>query len=245
MTRNILTSLLAVAVLSTVLTGCSGVPKTGETATNDQAASTQPGNSAAAPFASDSTNATEAKPEKKGFFGGSSLVPTTLTVPAGTVVAVRLQSSVSSATAQPGDTFDAVLDEPLVVKGETVAPKGTPVTGRVVEAKSSGRLHDSGYLRLTLASISIKGRNVPVQSSSLFAKGANHNKRNAALIGGGAGAGALIGGLAGGGKGALIGGLVGAGAGTGGAYATGKKDVAFGAERRLSFRLTQSLTTKG
>jgi len=66
-----------------------------------------------------------------------------------------------------------------------------------------------------------------------IAKGANHNKRNAALIGGGTGAGALIGGL------------VGAGAGTGGAYATGKKEVAFGAERRLSFRLTQPLTTKG
>jgi hypothetical protein len=115
----------------------------------------------------------------------------------------------------------------------------------VVEAKSSGRLHDSGYLRLTLASITINGKVIPVQTSSLFAKGANHNKRNAALIGGGTGAGALIGGLAGGGKGALIGGLVGAGAGTGGAYATGKKDVAFGAERRLSFRLTQSLTTKG
>ncbi|MGZ4814114.1 MAG: hypothetical protein ACXVZV_01805, partial [Terriglobales bacterium] len=86
---------------------------------------------------------------------------------------------------------------------------------------------------------------IPIETSTLFAKGANHNKRNAALIGGGAGAGALIGGLAGGGKGALIGGVVGAGAGTGGAYATGKKDVAFGAERRLTFRLTQPLTTKG
>jgi hypothetical protein len=78
----------------------------------------------------------------------------------------------------------------------------------------------------------------------LFAKGANHNKRNAALIGGGAGAGALLGGVFGGGKGALIGAAAGAGAGTTGAYATGKKDVAFGAERRLSFRLTQPLTTK-
>ena len=139
----------------------------------------------------------------------------------------------------------AVLDEPLVVKGQTVAPRGAAVTGRVVEAKSSGRLHDSGYLKLTLASVNIKGKAVPIETSSLFAKGTNHNKRNAALIGGGAGGGALIGALAGGGKGALIGGLVGAGAGTGGAYATGKKDVAFGAERRLSFRLTQPITTKG
>jgi hypothetical protein len=160
------------------------------------------------------------------------------------VVAVRLQNTVSSASANPGDTFQAILDEPLVVKGATIAPKGTPVTGRVVEAKSSGHLHDSGYLRLTLASLNLNGKDIAIQTSTMFAKGANHNKRNAALIGGGAGAGALIGGLAGGGKGALIGGLVGAGAGTGGAYATGKKDVAFGAERRLSFRLTQAFTTK-
>jgi hypothetical protein len=238
--------LFTVAICLALLTGCSGVPKTGDAASTEPA----PGKSAsgaAAPFSGDSSSNGEAKSEKKGggLFGSSKeLVPTSVTVPAGTVIAVRLQNTVSSSSANPGDTFQAVLDEPLVVKGETVAPKGTAVTGRVVEAKSSGHLHDSGYLRLTLASMELNGKDVPLQTSSLFAKGANHNKRNAALIGGGAGGGALIGGLAGGGKGALIGGLVGAGAGTGGAYATGKKDVAFGAERRLSFRLTQSFATK-
>jgi len=246
MRYKLATSILAVAVLSMVLSGCSGAPKSDQAAA-DQTATTTAGNNAAAPFSS--TTATSEKPaektEKKGFFGSSPSVPSSVTIPAGTVVAVRLQNTVSSATASPGETFEAVLDQPLVINGQTVADKGAGVTGRVVEAKSSGRIHDSGYLRLTLASIEINGKNVPVQTSSLFAKGANHNKRNAALIGGGAGAGALIGGLAGGGKGALIGGLVGAGAGTGGAYATGKKDVAFASERRLSFRLTQSITTKG
>ena len=61
------------------------------------------------------------------------------------------------------------------------------------------------------------------------------------LIGGGTGLGALIGGLAGGGKGAAIGAGVGAGAGTAGAYATGKKDVVFGAERRLTFKTTEDV----
>lgn len=244
MRQNFLPYVLAVAVLSSVLTGCSGVPNSSQAANTDQTATTTQAGTAA-PFAGEPATTTETKPEKKGLFGSSrSLVPESVTVPAGTVVSVRLQNTVSSATASPGETFDAVLDEPLIVKGQTVADRGTPVTGRVVEAKSSGRLHNSGYLRLTLASITINGKAVPVQTSSLFAKGANHNKRNAALIGGGAGAGALIGGLAGGGKGALIGGLVGAGAGTGGAYATGKKDVAFGVERRLSFRLTQPVNTK-
>jgi hypothetical protein len=247
-----LTSGLVVAVLGLALAGCSGVPDKNSSnaaaanSTNDQPAANNAGSSTAAPFASTpaTTETGSAKPEKKGFFGSSPEVPTSVTIPAGTVVAVRLQSTVSSATANPGDTFEAVLDEPLVVKGQTIAQRGASVTGRVVEAKSSGRLHDSGYLRLTLASIHVNGKAVPVQTSSLFAKGANHNKRNATLIGGGAGAGALLGGIFGGGKGALIGAAAGAGAGTGGAYATGKKDVAFGAERRLSFRLTQPLTTK-
>jgi len=145
----------------------------------------------------------------------SSLVPNAVTVPAGTPVSVRLQQSVSSASSNAGDSFQATLDEPLVINGQTVAPRGAAAVGKVVQAKSSGRLHDSGYIRLTLASIEINGKQVPVQASSIFVKGANHNKRNLAMIGGGAGA------------------------GTGGAYATGKKDVGFGAERKLTFRLLQ------
>ena len=168
-----------------------------------------------------------------------------INIPAGTVLGVTMQSSVSSATAGSGDHFEAVIDEPVVINGKTVIPKGASATGRVVAAKSSGRLKDPGYLRLTLESVTIDGKDVPVTTSTLFVQGGSHKKRDWALIGGGTAGGALIGGLAGGPKGALIGSAVGAGAGTGVAYGTGKKDVTIPAERHIGFRLTQAIETKG
>jgi hypothetical protein len=169
------------------------------------------------------------------------LVPTGKKLPAGTPITVRLQSTVSSKSSHPGDGFESVLDEPIVIDTQTVAPRGVTLTGRVLAAKSSGRLHDPGYLRITLVSMNLGGKPVEIETSSIFVKGGSHKKRNLAMIGGGTAGGALIGGLAGGGTGALIGTAVGAAGGTGVAYGTGKKDVALEAERRLTFRLAQDI----
>ena len=171
----------------------------------------------------------------------STQAPETLAVPAGTPITVRLQQSLSSASAVPGERFEAVLDAPVVVGDRVVIPAGVPVTGHVVVARHSGRLHQPGELGLTLDSIAVGQQQISLASSSVVVRGGSHKKRNWGWIGGGTGGGALIGALAAGGKGALIGSGIGAAAGTTTAFITGKKDVGFGAERRLSFRLKYNL----
>jgi hypothetical protein len=172
----------------------------------------------------------------------SSLVPDQLVIPSGTAITVRLQNGVSSATSSPGDQFEAVLDQAVIADGRTIAAEGTKVNGRVINVRRSGRLSHPGYLRIALSSMTINGKAVPVESSSIMVAGASHKKRNLGWIGGGAGGGALIGAIASGGTGALIGTAIGGAAGTTTAFATGKKDVGFGPERRLTFRLTHPVT---
>ncbi|HKV91362.1 MAG TPA: hypothetical protein VJW20_02315 [Candidatus Angelobacter sp.] len=163
-----------------------------------------------------------------------------LVVPANTAIYVRLQQSLSSSTAQSGQIFAAVLDEPLIVDGQTLAPEGTAVTGKVVAVRESGHLYNAGYLRITLSALSVNGKSVPLQTNSVFVSGGSYKKRHPAFVGGGTGGGTLLGVLAGGGKG--ISGAAGAAGGTTAAYATGKKEVGFAAERRLGFLLMQPLS---
>ena len=98
-------------------------------------------------------------------------------IPAGTEFTVRLQMALSSADSRAGDSFQAVLDEPLVIASKTIAPRGTTVTGSVLAARASEGLNDPGYMRLTLASIVMNGKSVALQTSSIFAKGGFYERR--------------------------------------------------------------------
>ncbi len=183
--------------------------------------------------------------EKGGVLSHLRLPSPALKIPAGTNVPVRLLQSISSRSATPGDDFEAELADSVQIDGRVAFPRGSRVRGRIAEARPSGRLETPGYLNLTLDSIQdTDGKWIDVRTTSISGRAKSHKKRNATLIAGGAGLGALIGGLAGGGKGAAIGAASGAGAGTAGAYATGKKDVTFLAEHKLTFVTTEELTLK-
>ena len=165
-------------------------------------------------------------------------------VPAGTVLTVRLGEALGSKISQAGQTFSATLANPIQVDGKEVVPSGANASGTVLDAKPLGRFKGGAVLALKLTSISINGKDVPVETSSIARSEKGKGKRTATMLGGGAGVGALIGGLAGGGKGAAIGALAGAGAGTAGTAFTGNKDVVLPAESALSFKLEQPLEIK-
>jgi hypothetical protein len=162
-----------------------------------------------------------------------------VTVPEETAIHVTLDQGISSNQNRPGDHFEATISQPVVLNDKVVIPQGTPVDGIVVDARPSGHLMGRAHLQLALESMQLNGKTYDLRTSSAYRRGGDHKKRNWALIGGGAGGGALIGAAAGGGKGALIGGPIGAGAGTAVAYFTGKKDIHLRPETRLEFRLQQ------
>jgi hypothetical protein len=170
--------------------------------------------------------------------------PPPLVVPAGTSLVVRMGNTIDTKSAGVGDSFTGTLARSVTVGGVVAIPAGAGVSGTVVDAKSPGRFKGEGVLTVALTSIDVRGVPTTIQTSSYSQTVKGKGKRTAVMAGGGTGAGALIGGLAGGGKGALIGGLVGAGAGTAGAAFTGNKDLQIPAESVVTFKLSTPITVK-
>jgi hypothetical protein len=164
-----------------------------------------------------------------------------ITVPAGTKLRVALLDAVSSDKSQAGDTFGASLTEPVIIDGRTVLAKGTKVRGRVIDAQESGRVKGRASLELKLTDVTRNGKSVSIATKPYTQVAEPTKKRDAAIIGGGAGLGAAIGAIAGGGKGAAIGAAVGGGAGTGTVVATKGKDIRLAPEHLLVFSLASPI----
>lgn len=174
------------------------------------------------------------------------VAPAEVKVPAGTTLAIRINQRISVKTTPAGSSFDGELVEPYTDEGgRVILPKGTPVEGVVDESHKRGNFKGASELQLRLTALRLNGQRYPLATHDLTETKKGKGKRTATIIGGGAGLGALIGGIAGGGKGALIGGLAGGGAGTAGAAMTGNSDIDIPAESIVHFKLSEDLTLQG
>lgn len=202
-------------------------------------------NQTAQPATSASTSAPAAAPapEQAAAPAPEPVRPQDVDIPAGTELAIRINQTIDTKNTPAGTRFSGELEDPYRDShGRVILPKGTHVEGRVVASHNGGHIKGESLVELRLTSLTLNGSSYQLRTHDVVREHKGKGKRSAALIGGGGGLGAIIGGLAGGGKGALIGGLAGAGAGTAGAALTDNHPVVIPSESVLRFRLAEELT---
>jgi len=158
-----------------------------------------------------------------------------LTVPAGMTVSVRMLDSIDAGTNYAGETFRATLDNPLLVDGQTVIPKGAEAIGRLVSVARSGRIQGRPVLTLELTALNFDGKSVAIQTSTYQEMGPSQTRRTAILAGGGAVLGTIVSVVAGGGF--LLGSNAGAAAGTVVQAVRGGKQLRIPGESLVTFTL--------
>ena len=170
--------------------------------------------------------------------------PSTAVVPAGTVLEVRLQESLSTKTNQAGETFEMQLDKDLIIDGELLAPEASRVIGRLTHVKKAGKVEGRAQMGMDLQKIFVGDEEYTLRSNIRSYEAEATVKEDAKKIGIAAGAGALIGAIAGGKKGAAVGTAIGASAGTGAVLVTSGEEVEFKIEHLFSFNLKRDVEMK-
>jgi hypothetical protein len=89
-------------------------------------------------------------------------------LPSGTLLTVQLENTLSTAEVRAGDAFLASVAAPLTIDGDPLIEPGTVATGHVESVRAHA---GSGYFQLTLTAITVDGRQLTLQTSSLFARG--------------------------------------------------------------------------
>jgi hypothetical protein len=174
--------------------------------------------------------------------GASSGSKATVTIPAGTQISIRTIDSIDSTKNHVGDRFQASLEQPLVVDGNVVVPKGADIYGRLVESKTSGTFTGKSELQLELTGMAVNGQTVPLVTGEYQLTGKSRGASTAKRTVGGAAVGSIIGALAGGGKGAAIGAVAGGGLGAGSEVITKGDQVKIPSETLLDFTLKQEVS---
>ena len=160
------------------------------------------------------------------------------TIPTGTELDVRLQTALSSDTAQVEDRFEATTIVDLRENGRVIIPAGSRVRGVVTAVREAGRVDRKGSLSLSFDQITVNGRNYPIRGTVTDALESGGYRDDAEKIGAGAAVGGIIGGILGGVKGAIAGVLIGGG---GVVAATEGQNVELAPGAVLRMRLDQPL----
>jgi hypothetical protein len=157
----------------------------------------------------------------------AAVAQTNLSLPAGTALNVKLESTLATFTSKKGDAFSGRVTQPVVMDGKVVIPIGATVLGRVTRISEPRRVAGKPTIGITPETVVLPNGeryalNATLVDTSLRAgtdvndegqfKGAGHDTKDLMEIGAGSAGGMLVGGMAAGGKGVLIGGAIGAAA---------------------------------
>jgi hypothetical protein len=171
--------------------------------------------------------------------------PTNISIPTGTTLAIRIDQNIGVKHSRAGDPFTGEIVDPVVASDNSVlVPKGALVGGVVDVSHRRGHFKGRSLLELRLTSLTLNGQQYQLNTRDLAESKRGKGRRSSALIGGGAGLGMLVGGVASGGVGLLVGGLVGGGGGTAIAGLTGNRDLDIRAESIVHFTLADDLVVQ-
>jgi outer membrane murein-binding lipoprotein Lpp len=171
--------------------------------------------------------------------------PVSVSILAGTPLTIRIDQNIGVKHSRAGDTFTGEIVDPVVAGDNSVlVPKGALVGGIVDVSHRRGHFKGRSLLELRLTSLTLNGQQYQLTTRDLAESKRGKGRRSAAMIGGGAGLGMLVGGVASGGVGLLVGGLVGGGGGTALAGLTGNRDLDIRAESIVHFTLEDDLVVQ-
>jgi len=166
-----------------------------------------------------------------------------LTVKADSVVGIKLEQSLSSATARIEERVTALVSRDVTVDGRTVLPIGTKLEGTVMLVEPGSKFKGRARLGIRFHTIVLAdGQKVPIQTEALYRDGESATGSTATKVGTGAAAGAILGAVIGGKRGAIIGAGVGAGGGTAAVMAGNPKEALLPSGTALTMRLTNPVT---
>ena len=167
-----------------------------------------------------------------------------ITLPADTVIPVRITQTLDSASNQQGDTFTGTVATDIYIDDLVVIHQGTPVFGRVSAVQEAAHYKGNSLLTIELTGINRKGERLAITTDPYSVKGKGRGKNTAEKVGGGAAVGAILGGIFGGGSGAAIGAAAGGGLGAGANTVTRGQQVQIPSESLIRFHLTNTLSLK-